>query len=92
MLKTNEKRKMRLAVRVLLRSVQPNECLATQGTLAGKDRFDYVSASFHLFGINCFPKSCRDCFCISTNAIFASWYPGLRDRGGTCLSTSTLRK
>ena len=37
MLKTTERRKMRLAVRVLLRSTQPNSYLATQGTLAVKD-------------------------------------------------------
>ena len=44
-----------------------------------------------LFGINGIPKSCRDCFCISTNAVFASWYPSLVDKDGACLSSSTPR-
>ena len=50
MLKTKEKRKMRLAVRVLMRNSQPNECLSTQGTFVVKEQFDCLSASFHLLG------------------------------------------
>ena len=45
-----------------------------------------------LFGTNGIPKSCRDCFCIATSAFFASRYPGLVDKGGACLSSSTLRR
>ena len=44
-----------------------------------------------LFGINEIPISCRDCFCISINAVFVSWYTGLFDEGGVCLSSSISR-
>ena len=45
-----------------------------------------------LFVIIWIPNSCRVCFCISTNAFFASWYPGFCCGGGACLSSSTPRK
>ena len=45
-----------------------------------------------LFGMSVTPTSCRDCLCISTNAVFASWCPSLADKGGACPSSSTLRR
>ena len=66
--------------------------LATHDTLAVKDRVGHFSASFHFLVINGIPKSCRDCFCTSTNAVFVSWHPGLVDKGGACLSSSTPRR
>ena len=47
MLKTTEKMKMRLGIRVLLRSTRPNLGSATQGTLAVKDWVEHPSVSFH---------------------------------------------
>ena len=47
MLKTTEKRKMRLGVHVLLRNTPPNLCLAIPGTLEFQDRV-YHSIAFFL--------------------------------------------
>ena len=44
------------------------------------------------FGKKGIPQSCRTCLCVSTNAFFASWYPGLCGRGSACLSSLTLHK
>ena len=90
MLKVNEKRKMRLTDYVLLRSSQSNSHSVSQDFHVMKHRSDYVSASSYFLFFCSIPKSCRDC--LWSNAIFASWYPVLCDKGGVCLFSSTRRK
>ena len=81
----------RMADDVLLRTVLPSLCSATQGTFAVKDQSCYVSVAFHLLGIK--RDSCSLLsFCKFIHSFFASGYPGLCDGGGACLFSSTLRK
>ena len=66
---------------VLLRSVLPDMCSATQGAFAVKGQSCDLSDFFSLIGIegaNCSPFS----FCSFIHSFFASRYPGLCDRGG----------
>ena len=92
MLKTSEKRKMRLVVRVLLWSVQPNECSATQDVLVVRDRFYRVLVSAHLLGYNVLTKSFLEFFNVSIRTFFASWYPGRWVKGSPYFSSIALRR
>ena len=54
MLRTSDKRKMKLGFHVLLRSTLPNSCLAIPGTLAFQDRV-YQSCSSFRWNMNNIP-------------------------------------
>ena len=46
--------------------------ISAKDTVALKDQADYANVCLSNFWIKGIPNSCRDCFCFSTNAFFAS--------------------